>query len=81
LKYYIAFKRIKNFVCLEIYPGAKVVTAFLKVDPETVTLESGFTRDVRRVGHLGTGDLEVTMRSMADFTRAQGLMQMAYERS
>ena len=80
LKYYMAFKRIKNFVCLEIYPQAAAITAFLKVDPETVELQKGFTRDVRKIGHFGTGDLEVSIRSQADFERAQPLFQRAYER-
>jgi predicted transport protein len=79
LKYYTAFKRIKNFVCMEIYPQAKVVTLFLKLDPDTVALEEGFTRDVRNVGHFGTGDLQVTLKTMADFEKAQALLMRAYE--
>lgn len=81
LSYYIAFKRIKNFACLEVYPQTKVVIAFLKVDPATVALEDGFTRDVTKVGHFGTGNLEVTMRSMEDFARAQPLFVRSYEAS
>lgn len=79
LKQYIAFKRIKNFACVEVYPQANVVTCFLKVDPTTVTLEAGFTRDMRQVGHYGTGDLGVTLRTFDDFARAQSLFQRAYE--
>jgi predicted transport protein len=79
LKSYVAYKRIKNFVCLEIFPQAKVVIAYVKLDPAKVTLEKGFTRDVRKIGHFGTGDLEVTMRNLDDFVRAQPLFQRAYE--
>jgi predicted transport protein len=79
LKLYMAFKRIKNFACVEVYPKAKVVTAYLKVDPNTVSIEEGFTRDVRNIGHFGTGDLEVSMRSLNDFARAQPLFIKAYE--
>lgn len=81
LKNYIAFKRIKNFACVEVYPQAKVVVAYLKVNPTTVALEPDFTRDVRKIGHFGTGDLEVSMRSLEDFSRAQPLLQRAYEGS
>jgi predicted transport protein len=81
LSYYVAFKRIKNFACLEIYPQAKVIVAFLKVDPATVALEEGFTRDVTKIGHFGTGNLEVTIRSMDDFARAQPLFVKSYEGS
>ena len=80
LKYYIAFKRIKNFACMEIYPQAAVITAYLKIDPLTLDIENGFTRDVRKIGHFGTGDLEVSIRTHEDFVRAQPLFQMAYER-
>jgi predicted transport protein len=79
LKNYVAFKRIKNFACVEVYPQARVVTAYLKVDPTTTTLEDGFTRDVRRIGHFGTGDLEVSMRGLDDFQKAQPLFVRAYE--
>ncbi len=81
LKCYVAFKRIKNFACVEVHPKARIVTAYLKVDPELVELEPGFTRDVRRIGHFGTGELEVSMRSLGDLTRAEPLLQMAYEQS
>lgn len=79
LKLYTAFKRLKNFVCMEIYPQARTVTLFLKLDPVRVDLEEGFTRDVRNVGHFGTGDLQVTLRTMADFERAQPFLVQAYE--
>jgi predicted transport protein len=69
LKNYVAFKRIKNFACVEVYPQARAVTAYLKVDPATAALEDGFTRDVRRIGHSGTGDLEVSMKSLHDSKR------------
>ena len=81
LKCYIAFKRTKNFACVEVHPKARMVTAYLKLDPESISIVPGFTRDVRRIGHFGTGELEVSMRSMDDLSRARSLMQTAYERS
>lgn len=81
VKFYVAFKRIKNFVCLEIYPQAKTIAAYVKLNPDTVALEEGFTRDVRKIGHFGTGDLEVVLRTPADFVKAQPLFQRAYDES
>lgn len=81
LQNYVAFKRIKNFACVEVYPQTRVVTVFLKLDPKTVTMEEGFTRDVTTIGHFGTGNLQVTLRSMDDFTRAQPLFAQSYEGS
>ncbi len=81
VKLYVAFKRIKNFVCLELYPQKERVVAYLKLDPDTVLLEDGFTRDVRKIGHFGTGDLEVTLRTLDEVAKAQPLFQRAYDGS
>ncbi len=81
LKYYVAFKRIKNFACVEVHPGKGCVTAYLKVDPDTIRLEPGFTRDVRKIGHFGTGELEVTLRSRENLEGAKRLFQESYEAS
>lgn len=81
LKNYIAFKRLKNFTCAEIYPQVRVVTLYLRLDPITIQLEEGFSRDVTRIGHFGTGNLELSLKSMDDFARAQPLLRRAYEGS
>lgn len=81
LKYYVAFKRIKNFACVEVHPSKSRVTTFLKVDPDSIELIPGFTRDVREVGHYGTGDLEVKIRTPEDLERAKPLFQKSYESS
>lgn len=81
LKYYVAFKRIKNFACVELHPAKGCISAFLKVDPATVAIEEGFTRNVSEIGHFGTGDLEITLRSRGDLERAKPLFQESYEAS
>jgi predicted transport protein len=81
LKFYQAYKRIKNFVCAEVRPQLHHALLYLKVDPETVALENGFTRDVSSVGHFGTGDLEVTITSLADLKKAEPLIVASYEAS
>jgi predicted transport protein len=81
LKQYTAFKRIKNFVCLQIYPQAKTLTAYIRLDPTTVKLDTSFSRDVTNIGHHGTGDLELSLKSMTDFEKAQPLLRRAYEGS
>ncbi|ASS91234.1 MULTISPECIES: DUF5655 domain-containing protein [Aeribacillus] len=81
LKYYIAFKRIKNFVCLEVHPQTEKIVLFLKVNPDEIELEPGFSRDVRNIGHIGTGDLEVSIYNDEDFEKAKRLIHMSYDRS
>ncbi|WDW09255.1 DUF5655 domain-containing protein [Priestia aryabhattai] len=79
LKHYIAFKRIKNFVCVEIHPQSEKILLYLKVNPSTITLEQGFTRDVSKIGHYGTGDLEITISNDEDIEKAKYLINIAYE--
>lgn len=81
LRNYFAFKRIKNFACVEIKPQIDVIRLYLKVDPPSIELEEGFTRDVRKVGHFGTGDLEVTVKNHDDFERVKDLINQSYEAS
>lgn len=81
LKYYLAFKRIKNFVCVEVRTQEKKLHVYVKLDPSSIKLKSGFTRDVSNIGHFGTGDLEITIRNMEDFERAKPLLEQAYEGS
>lgn len=75
LKFYVAFKRLRNFACVEVHPNKNAATLYLKVDPENAKLEPGFSRDVRKVGHYGTGDLEVTIRSNDDLEHVKPLLQ------
>jgi len=79
LKFYIAFKRIKNFACMTISIQKREILVWVKVDPDTIELEPGFTRDVREIGHYGTGDLEILIRSDEDLEKAKPLILQSYE--
>lgn len=81
LKLYIAFKRIKNFVSVEVRASANLLIVYLKVDPDTVELKEGFSRDVRNIGHWGTGDLEITIRNRNDLEKTLPLLEKSYEAS
>ena len=79
LKNYFAFKRIKNFACIEVHTRTRNLLIYVKVHPDTIEIEEGFTRDVRNIGHFGTGELEITLRSKADFEKAKPLLERSYE--
>ncbi len=79
LKLYIAFRRIRNFVTVCVL--RKGLCLYLHVDPVTVTIEEGFTRDMREKGHWGTGDLEVWVTDRASLKKAEPLIVRAYEGS
>lgn len=76
LKLYLAYKKVQNMVCIELHN--KQVVLFIKISPDTVSLEDGFTRDMRGVGHNGTGDLQVIIKNAADFEKAKPLLERAY---
>jgi predicted transport protein len=76
LKLYTAFRRLKNFASVIVYPNKLLI--MLKVNPDTVSLEEGFSRDVREIGHWGTGDLELTLRTLADLDKAKPLLDRSY---
>ena len=77
-KYYIAYKLTQNFVCMEIKKSK--VLLYLKLDPGQVGELPRNARDVREIGHYGTGDLEVTVTSADDVDSAQALVRLAFER-
>lgn len=62
-------------------PYKDKLLVMLKLDPGTVALEEGFSRDVRNIGTWGTGDLELCLRNMADFERAKALLDRSYGES
>lgn len=76
LKYYVAFKKIKNIVCVEIFKNW--LTLYLKLDVGTIDYEEGFTRDTTKIGHYSTGNVEVTIRNRVDYEKARALLDRAY---
>ena len=76
---YVAFRRMKNIACVEVRNQLGKLLVYLRVSPDTVALEPGFSRDVRGIGHFGTGDLELTIQSAADIEKAKPLFDAAYQ--
>jgi predicted transport protein len=77
LKLYVAFKRLRNFACVGFKKDALFL--WLKLSPEAVALEPGFSRDMRQIGHWGTGDVEILIKTHVDLDKAKSLIQKAYE--
>jgi len=46
--------------------------------PDSVTLEEGFTRDMRGIGHYGTGDLQAVIQAPDDLEKVKLLLVRAY---
>lgn len=86
LQKYFAFKRLKNFACVEIRPQQGDLVIYVKADfgdSELIDRIEGdeALRDARGIGHHGTGDLEIRLRNDDDFERTQDLIVDSYERS
>ena len=81
LKFYHAYSRIKNFVCLEIRPQKKNILVFLKIEYNQLDNPGKNIRDVSKIGHSGTGDTEVSISSIEEFEKAKVLIEKSYNQS
>jgi predicted transport protein len=81
LKFYYAYSRIKNFVCLEIRPQKKNILVFLKIDYTAIQNPAKNVRDVSKIGHYGTGDTEVSISTIEDFEKARIFIEKSYNQS
>ncbi|MGW5906513.1 DUF5655 domain-containing protein [Streptomyces althioticus] len=79
LQYCIVYRRLVNVASVIFRPKHEAVLTYLRLDPDTVQLEEGFTRDIRGIGHLGTGDLEVRLISAVDLEKATPLIRRAFK--
>jgi len=78
LKLYCAYKKIRNIICIEI--RQKSILLYLRLDPDNLLQEQkrDYIRDVRNIGHWGTGDLEITIKSARDFENIKYLIDKCY---
>jgi predicted transport protein len=76
-KNYIAYKTSQNFVCLQTYK--KKLTLYLKLNPDEVKPMPAQCRDVRNIGHYGTGEFELTIKDVIDFEETKYLINDAYK--
>jgi predicted transport protein len=76
-KKYIAYKTSQNFVCIQ--PSRRKITLYLKLNPVDFNLLPNHTRDVRNIGHFGTGDLELNIADLQQFDETKYLITEAYK--
>jgi len=77
-KFYVAYKISQNIMCMEIQQ--KRLLLYLKLDPSTTDGLPKSARDVREIGHYGTGDLELSVKNEADLDIAKKLCELAYQK-
>jgi predicted transport protein len=76
-KFYIAYKTSQNLVCMEVKQQRLLL--YLKLDPKKAGAPKDISRDVTAVGHYGTGDLEISVKTSADLEASKEFIRMAYE--
>ncbi|MDD3626868.1 MAG: DUF5655 domain-containing protein, partial [bacterium] len=76
-KFYVAYKISQNFACMEIQKNK--ILLFLKLDPNSIKNKPSNFRDVSKIGHFGTGDLEITINSDKDIEIAKEYITKAYD--
>ncbi len=77
LRLYIAFKRLKNFATVVAQKNRLVL--YLQLNPKALGPLPAIGRDVSEQGHWGTGDLELSLSSLADLDVAKPLIFLAYQ--
>lgn len=80
-KHYVAFRRHRNFASVQIYNRNRVVKVYLNLAPDNYEIDDSYMRDVRQIGHFGTGDLEITISSKDDINKAAELFAESYRES
>lgn len=77
-KYYIAYKSSKNIVCMEA--KSRNIKLFLKLKPSEVLEPPKNYRDVSKIGHYGTGEVEFTISKPEEFEETKKYIELAYNK-
>lgn len=76
-KLYISYRHGKNFCEIQIM-SREGLKLHLDIPIDELNDPRGLGRDVSNVGHWGTGDVEVKLKSEADFDYVMELVQQSY---
>lgn len=84
-KVYFGFRRLFNFAHVKVKPQANKILAYVRVNPDDIPIEEGFTKDMRSRYEGGSGfsstPLEITITTIKDLEKARPLIQTSYENS
>lgn len=78
-KFYGAFKRIKNFACVEMLPKKDIILMYVKIDTSNVEWVPGFIKDMTHTGHYGTGNVALTIKNHEDLEKSKKYIEESYE--
>ncbi|CAM3711570.1 DUF5655 domain-containing protein [Erysipelothrix urinaevulpis] len=75
MKQYIAYKKVNNFVTLDLTNDK--IQIYLKLNPDDVEIKENM-RDMRGIGHFGTGDVEIIIRTVEDYKYSLEYIDLAF---
>lgn len=78
-KHYRVYRRLKNFASIQVLQQSQKLLVFVKVNLSEVDMDASFMRDVSQIGHMGTGNLELTVTSAETLAKALPFIQVSYE--
>ncbi|SMN00664.1 Transporter [uncultured Candidatus Thioglobus sp.] len=77
-KHYIAYKSSKNIVCMEV--RSKKIKLSVTLKPSEVLEPPKCYRDVSKIGHYGTGEVEFTISTPEEFEETKQYIELAYNK-
>jgi predicted transport protein len=78
-KIYISYKHGKNFC--EARPQSKEIKIWLDIPCGDLDDPKKLSRDVSKVGHYGTGDVETKLASLSELDGVMYLIEQSYEQT
>jgi len=78
-KHYVAYRTNKNFV--ELHFQSNSIKIFIDVPKSELDDPRDFARDMVNIGHYGTGDSEVILKSLDDLEYVMKLVEQSYLQS
>ncbi|MHC5260868.1 DUF5655 domain-containing protein [Streptomyces sp. UC4497] len=80
--HYFAYRRFQNIATVRVQPRRGALVVSLRLDPSTVALQEGFTRDLKGRGNLGLQGkhvVEARITTRQDLDRAADLIHCSVE--
>ncbi len=65
-------------MCMEVQK--QQVILYIKLSPNEIDNPPSISRDVTNIGHYGTGNFEITIKSENDIDIAKPYIEMAYQK-
>ncbi len=78
LKVYVAYKAETNFV--DVVPQKNRLRLYLNMNFHELHDPRNLARDVTRIGHTGSGDVEVKFHDLEDLPYVMGLVRQSFEK-